>query len=302
MKIFQVLLWLLLLLFSAHQVDAQSTQTNTPIDTNQTYRIEVNDGSVYVGRIIYRDANKIILQTPAIPRLEILIITVVSMKEVKADNYRKGVYWFENPHTNRYYYSPSAMPLKKGEGYYQNTMLLLNSFNVGITDNISIGGGVELITLFGASNSNGAYDPIIFLTPKVGFKVDQSLHLGGGILYVNVPTGENGRRGSFGVTYGVATIGNTNHNLSGGIGWGFVESRFSSTPSLTLSGMTRVSKGIALMTENWFIPLDQYYGIYSYGIRVLGEKTAFDIALVNNPEIAQVWSLGFPFLSYTVRF
>lgn len=302
MKVFQVLLWLLFLLLSAHQVEAQQLQSNAPIDTNQTYRIEVNDGSVYVGRIIYRDANKIILQTQSIPRVEILIVNVISMKEIQASNFRKGVYWFENPHTNRYYYSPSAMPLKKGEGYYQNTMFLLNSFNVGITDNISIGGGVELISFLGASSRDAGYNPIFFLTPKVGFKVDESLHLGGGILYVNVPTGENGRRGSFGITYGVATIGNTNHNLSGGIGWGFVESRFSSTPSLTLSGMTRVSKGIALMTENWFIPFDQYYGIFSYGIRVLGEKTAFDIALVNNPDVAQTWSLGFPFLSYTVRF
>ena len=35
-----------------------------------------------------------------------------------------------------------SIGLKKGEAYYQNAYVLANSVNIGITDNISLGGGI----------------------------------------------------------------------------------------------------------------------------------------------------------------
>ncbi len=296
-------LLLLVCSFVSLTAQAQDSAASASVDSSQVYRVSVKDGSVYVGTILFRDANKLVMKTATIPRIEISVLDLVRIEEVKSGNYKRGVYWFENPHTSRYYYGPSAIPLKKGEGYYQNTWLLLNSFNVGITENISVGGGFELISLLGAGMINErGYNPIFFLTPKVGFKVSDNFHAGGGLLYINVPTDGDGSRGSLGITYGVATYGSSNHNLSAGLGWGFVEGYWSASPAITLSGTTRVSKRLALMTENWLLPSEQYFGIYSYGIRVLGENTAFDLALVLNADIATVWPLGFPFVSYTVKF
>ncbi len=294
---------ILVVLVTATCPEVQAQQRDLPeigSDSTKVYRIEMNDGSVYVGSILYRDAVKIIIKTSAIPRVELLVINLTRIEEVKDENFRKGVYWFTNPHTSRYFYGPSAIPLKKGEGYFQNTWLLLNSFQVGVTDNISIGGGFEITTLL--SRSDRAYTPIFFLTPKVSFKVSKSLHLGGGLLYVNIPTNEDGSRGSFGITYGVATYGNKDYNLSGGLGWGYVEGHFSSKPAITLSGTARVAKKVAVITENWFLPGETYYGIASYGIRIMGESTAFDLAFVINPDIARAFPFGFPFVSYTLRF
>ncbi|HNZ85615.1 MAG TPA: hypothetical protein PKN90_04720, partial [Paludibacteraceae bacterium] len=58
--------------------------------------------------------------------------------------------------------------LKKGEGYYQNTMLLLNSFNVGITDYFSIGGGIEFLSTF-ITLSEVTLTPLSILHPKLVF-------------------------------------------------------------------------------------------------------------------------------------
>jgi hypothetical protein len=85
---------------------------------------------------------------------------------------------------------------------------------------------------------------------------------------------------------------------------------FSPRPVLILSGMIRASKRIAFVSENWVVPkLDDnttdsysYYGIYSYGIRFLGEKTSIDLAFLNNPDIAKELIIGFPWLDFVIKF
>ena len=66
--------------------------------------------------------------------------------------------------------------------------------------------------------------------------------------------------------------------------------------------MKRVSRKVALVTENWLIPSNAYYGIYSYGLRFFSEKMAVDLAFVNNSDIASFLKIGIPFASYTLKF
>ncbi|MFM8432081.1 MAG: hypothetical protein ACKOA1_04720, partial [Bacteroidota bacterium] len=191
-------------------------------------------------------------------------------------------------------------PLKRGEGYYQNTYLLLNSVNVGVTDNISIGGGFELISLF----SSGSGGPIFFLTPKVGFKVTEKFHAGGGMYVMSIPDVFNDGRENLGILYGVGTVGNANSNSTLGMGWGFsFEGESSDSPIITLSGMHRVSRKTALVTENWFVQSDVgYYGIYSYGVRFFGEKVSVDLGFLNNADIMEGILIGVPYVDFVVKF
>ncbi len=47
--------------------------------------------------------------------------------------------------------------------------------------------------------------------------------------------------------------------------------------------MTRIARKSALVTENWIIPFDEeYYGLYSYGIRFFGEKLSIDLVFINS--------------------
>jgi hypothetical protein len=127
--------------------------------------------------------------------------------------------------------------------------------------------------------------------PKLGCKVGKSLWVGGGILYINEFTVLSNFKG-LGIGYGSVTIGNENSNASLGAGWGFVGSAWSKKPIITLSGMTRVSRGFGLVTENWLIPT---YSVFSYGVRFMSEKISIDVGLINSKDIVKIFPIGLPF-------
>jgi hypothetical protein len=286
-----------LLVFATSNVFGQKTNISDPIDSAKIHRIELNDGSVFIGNILQKDSENIVIRTSTIPKMEIPIKKIKSIENIDESNFQNGIYWFPNPHASRYLYGPSAFSLKKGEGYYQNTYLLLNSFNVGITDNFSIGGGLELISTFATRK------PIFFITPKVGFKVSEKFHAGGGFLFASMPSFYSAARFSLGTAFVTGTYGSKEHNMTGSLGWGFVEGKFSGSPIITLSGMTRVSERASLITENWLAPIGGgYYGLFSYGVRFFGKKMAVDLAFINNPDIAKAILIGIPYVSFTVKF
>lgn len=281
-----------ILVFATSNVFGQKTNISEPVDSTKIYKIELKDGSKFIGNILQQDSVNLVLRTTSIPKIEIPVSKIKSIDAVDKSNFKNVSYWYPNPHATRYFYGPSAIGLKKGEGYYQNTYLVLNSFNVGITDNISIGGGLELISTFALR------DPLFFITPKVSFKVSEKFHAGGGVLYARIPEGF----GSLGTVFATGTYGTTDNNITGSLGWGFVDSEFSERPIITLSGMMRISKRAALVTENWLIPTDGYYGLFSFGVRFFGEKIAVDLAFINNPDIAEAIIIGIPYVSFTVKF
>lgn len=276
-----------------------------PIDSqiNKTYKVELTDGMVFIGKIIGKESDTIVLKTPIIQRIEITTNSIKSMTELDETQIKDGNYWFTNPHASRYLFGPSAFNLKKGEGYYQNTMLVLNSFNVGVTDNISIGGGFELISTFGSIATNN-FEPLLFITPKVSFEVTEDFHAGAGLYYVNTPSFELVSRNGSGlaIAYGIGTYGSKDHNITGGLGWGFVQGQFEQKPIITVSGMTRITQKTALVTENWLISNDNYYSVFSYGVRFFGDNLAVDLAFVNNSDIAEEFIIGFPWVSFVVKF
>ena len=286
---------------SVSSVFAQEKIINYNFDTAKTYRIELQDGSEFIGNFLLRDSVNVVIKTSLIPKIEIPIKEIKTIQEVPASNIKKGKYWFPNPNATRYLFGPSAFTLKKGEGYYQNTYLFLNSVHVGITDNISIGGGLEFLSTFGTLAS-GSFDPIFYITPKIAFQVSEKFHAGGGVLYISTPGFDVDDRGSLGIVYGIGTYGSLEHNITGGLGWGFVNGEFSGRPIITISGMTRIGRRTALVTENWFVPADSYYGIITYGIRFFGEKMSVDLAFINNSDIAEGLIIGIPFVDFVVKF
>lgn len=300
------LLFFLLTISGFQQAQGQVGQATTSQDTAKWQKVVLKDGSEFIGHVVERDAEKIVFRTSSVARLEILVTQIERMEEVEKSSMKTGRYWFPNPNATRYFFGPSAINLKRGEGYYQNTWVLLNSFNVGLTDNISIGGGFELISTFATMGSEEGWQPIFMLTPKVGFKVSEDLHLGGGLLYLNVPvidfedSGPN--RTGLGITYGIGTYGSLDHNITFGAGWGFIQDQWADRPILTISGMTRIARKTALVTENWILPVDGYYGFYSYGIRFFGEKLAVDLGFINNADISEGIFIGIPWIDFMVKF
>lgn len=254
-------------------------------------------GLTYVGTIIERTEKEIVILTEGKTKIHIQLENILDIRVIPSSHFHDGEYWFPNPNETRYLYAPSAFNLKKGEGYYQNTYLFINSFNYGITDNFSFGMGFEFLSTFGSLGS-GSFNPIYFLTPKYSMEVSENLRVGIGVLYGSILD----EMGGFGVGYGLATYGNPEHNATLGLGFGFFDGDFSTDPVITISGMTRISRRMSLVTENWFFPADVYRGILTYGIRFFGESMSVDLALINNAELATVFPIGIPYVDFVVKF
>lgn len=69
-----------------------------------------------------------------------------------------------------------------------------------------------------------------------------------------------------------------------------------------VSGTHRISNGLAILSENYRIPLEEgesfYLGIH--GVRFLSEKNAFDIGLIVIPEATG--SIPLPYVGYARAF
>ncbi|HMP28980.1 MAG TPA: hypothetical protein PKD85_05235, partial [Saprospiraceae bacterium] len=189
-------------------------------------------------------------------KFEVQTQQLKSLKVLENSQIKNGKYWYPNPHATRYFFGPTAFNLKEEEGYFQSIYGLVNSVNYGFTDHFTLGLGTEIITLF-----NGPQTAI--LTPKFGgYKITDKTYGGfGSLMIINKEVGISG------IAYGIVSRGNLDHNFTVGTGWAFsTESFIQNKPILTFSGMTRVSKNIAFVSENWLIPVDQYEIIFSYGL------------------------------------
>ncbi len=282
-------------------IDAVSVVKIENEELDVYYLIKLVDGNEFYGKIIKRRKTDFDFETKTIGIVTIQNSKIKKMQIVEEGKMSGGKYWFPNPNNTRYFFAPSAFNLKEGEAYYQNVYILSNSANYGVTNNFSIGGGI--IIPFA-----------IYITPKVNFKITEKLYVGTGGIFGVIPGPE-----VIGIAYAIATYGTNEHNVTLGTGYGFYDSEFANRPIITLNGMTRISRKVALVTENWSIPftrteyddmnwqnppvLKKVYDTYfSYGLRIMGEKITIDIAFVNSKDIFEIMPIGVPYVDFVYKF
>jgi len=268
-------------------------------DKDDLFQIKLNNGNILTGKIINRSSNEISIKTRNLGLVKvkpesILETQLINPKQLKGENY-----WFSNPNYTRYFFSPTAFNLKPKEGYYQNSYVAMNSVNVGLTNNISVGGGVVL--------------PVsVFITPKIGFNITKNWAVSAGTILGIIPDPE-----IVGIFYGVTTIGTEENNLTVGGGALYFDKKFEDRPILTISGMVRASKKIAFVSENWIIPYTEteynydytsytekmsYHPFFSYGLRLMNKKYTFDFAFINSKEISEFLIIGIPYIDFVYSF
>jgi hypothetical protein len=101
-------------------------------DSTALTRVEMNDE--FIGHIVSQDTSILILQTDKLGNLTFNKKDIVKITPIHTENIKKGEYWFENPQSARYLWSPNGYGLKKGEGYYQNIWVLFNQVSYGVTN------------------------------------------------------------------------------------------------------------------------------------------------------------------------
>ena len=292
-----LLLAVLLFCFNSNVVLGQ-----TEVEVSKEYQVTLTDGNMVTGKILSSSSTEIVIRTSNMGDVTIKRENIRSVELLSEGDAIRG--WFPNPNTTRYFFGPTGRNLKKGEGYFQNVLLTTNMANYGITDFFSIGGGFEFISLFSGY-------PIFILTPKLGFDITDNFSVGGGLFYLNVAAIADDLSGSgAGIAYTTATVGNDNTHGTLGLGWFFAGGESASSPVVTLSGATRISRRFGLVAESWIFPKSDFLDIgnvyiINYGVRFIGQRSTFDWGIIAFNDVGE--NTGFPlglplWISYSFHF
>lgn len=285
----------ILLLFISFFILQLNIEGQNESDPTKDYFIYyLSSGQKYVGIELEKTDTSILIQLENNSKISIPL-SVIENEMPSLEAYGKE--WIHNPNATRYFYAPSGFGLKKGEGYFQNALLLLNSLSYGFSDYFTVGVGAELYSLFNR-------EPIYFLTPKLSFPVVKNLNVGVGAWHLHAPQLiDNGS--SFSIFYGVVTIGSRENHGTFGVGYGYVGKELAKTPILTFSGSFRLYKRIALVTENWSVPVsteDNYETINTFGIRYMEPEFTVDLSMLGNKILNKQERFIIPFFDLVIPF
>lgn len=264
----------------------------------------MKDGALLHGKIISQTETQVEIETNSIGKQTIPLERIKEIRKInRRDIRKKGKYWYPNMNASRYFFSPSAIPLEKGTGYYQSADLLVHNFNMGLAKNFSFNAGAALP--FG-----------VFFMPKYGRRVAETLFIGAGAFYGQTLLKYRKTNYKLGAMYVLSTFGNANNHLTFGIGQAFFSSTnevdFFPKPVMMINGTLRFSRRFALVGENLILPVKScgyeavgkvctynYKNANIYGIRFMKEKVSADFGLLHYPQ--ETFS-AFPYLDFVIKF
>jgi len=254
----------------------------------------MKDGNEFVGVMISENNDFIRMNTEVLGEIQIPRKYIKKLEAVKRDRIVDGELWMENAQDTRYFWSPNGYGLKKGESYYQNIWIWWNQAAFGITDNFSMGGGVIPLFLF-----DGAPSPV-WITPKFSIPVAKDkMNIGAGGL-VGTVLGEGI---GFGLFYGMTTFGSRDKNLSIGLGYGYAEGEWANAPIINLGGLLRIGRKGYLLTENYYINIEnETVVLISLGGRSLIKRAGLDYGLFIPFSSDLDFFIAVPWLGLTIPF
>jgi len=271
------------------------------VETGKSYTFTMSSGKKYMGKVIAQSASSITIDAANLGEIKLTTTNIAGFNsgaEVSSE--------LTYDHGSRYLFAPSAIPLRKGEGYYQNMMILMNGFRYGVTDHVSVGAGIIVPVGF-------------YADVKYGHQVGKNVHVAAGGMLITTMMGFGA-----GVVcgFGSITLGDrwTNATFTAGYGAVMADGDWNATkrPILNFSAMARVTDGFSLITENYFFPVRSYEytnGNFSNprithhyrpqlsaGFRIGGGKHTFDIAGTTLGDVTEGDLFVIPYFSYAYHF
>ncbi len=283
----------LLLLFLFNFIATNSIQAQLS-DTTAIWQITMFDDNEFVGHILSETERTIEFKTATIGTITLQKSQIKRQERLISNDSTNGLLWNENTMAYRYFIGNSGYNLKKGEAFYQNAWLVVNNFDIGVSDRFSLGIGTVPLFLFG-----GLGVTPIWLTPRVSIPIESDkVNLGVGGLFGTVLGDEFDNTG-FGFGFGNITLGDKNKNLNLGVGYGFAEGELSERPTFTISGMLRTGKRGYVITENYVISTGfETIALLSLGGRFIGKRISIDYGGIYIPNTG-IFSVA-PWLSISV--
>jgi len=278
-----------------NSLDNQQTETKAVI-------VSLNDGSVVYGFLSARTDDQVSVSSVSlgeliIPISEIQAISYVDVKNIQTD---KNGFLIDYHNSTHNLFFPTGYNLRKGQSYYENVYVFLNSFSYGVTDNLTLTASFEIASILFAQDV-----PLMFVSAKFGLPfAKEKAAFGISASYVFIPNNDGD---NFAFLTGSFTGGTRNNNVTLGLGIGFnVRNGINDEViPLSLSTMQRFSKKISFVSENWLFVEDDFgntSGIISAGLRFhfKDNRGAFNAALYRPLQDDPIEFLAIPFVSATI--
>lgn len=185
-------------------ISERFTESKDPVERLQV--LKTQRGDRFVGQLIGYSDGKVsfLLENNIVLRFRVKELAYLRMGEKATD---KHLYTAGN--NGAIFFSPTGFRLKKGETVYKNTMILYNTMDYGVNDNLTVGGSVSTLVFVSS-----------FLARlKFGYDIGDFAHIavggqaGGAFVIGNTPVG-------VALGYGAISLGTADRyiNFSAGSG------------------------------------------------------------------------------------
>ncbi len=263
------------------------------------YEITLTDGTRLNAKVLSQDTSRLVVQTETLGTVYIPARQVVRLERLGAASQSqptsRNVASSASPNLFPQYlnFLPTAYQAEKGRVYFRNTSVYISQFDVGITDNWSIG------TAF------FTFAPILFgsLSTKVSVPLGPRIRVGvqAQLLYGTLFD----RTVSTGLLQGIVSIGDSQNNVTVGLGTGTNADSFGQIASFSV--VRKIKSSLTFISENLLF-IERYgvsFGKLSTGLRFDRARHSFDLSAnipFGSDGIASGSSLFiFPSASYQVR-
>ncbi len=201
------------------------------------------------------------------PVEEVKVVAKAKDEPAAAESSHPG--WFPNPNSTRLLIAPNARPLKAGKGYFFDLWIFFPGLAYGITDNISVSGGISIIP--------GIDNQFFYFIPKVGFAASDQVDLAASLMIFRIWN----ETLYFGL--GNMTFGTEDASLTGGLGLAWSEHGMMKKPAGTLGGEYRLAARLSVVGEGWFVPGENENGMLLLGgLRFLSKEMTFDFGVATS--------------------
>jgi hypothetical protein len=303
MKRFKSLV-LVVLLFLPLTVAAQDSAPDLPPARSAEFpgveivTIRLKDGSSLRARIVDEQEGRLKIVTVGGMAMELAPGSVDGVDRNDGNGTRPS-----DSNYTRLLFSTTGRPLRKGEGYFSDHYVVFPGVAYGLTDNISVAGGLSVVPGLGLS------EQLYYGNARVGKQFSERVAVSGGVL---VARGGDGERDTLGLGFVTATLGKPDKSLTVGAGvartvseeyyttysggeWrGDFRNQASYTPVVMIGGTVRLSPRTALVSENWLV-LSKDFKLseqpFAVGVRFLGDRLTADVGVIL---IGEVIHDGFP--------
>ncbi|MCA6074255.1 hypothetical protein [Fulvivirga sedimenti] len=226
--------------------------------------VRTMNGNEYVGYLEIRNSSEIQLRTADLGIVTIPFDQIRKIREVDPKNVNRPFPDFYSAFKSKYFTIQSARMLNKGDGYYQNGILLYNQAAFGITDHWSV--------------SVSTFIPFaLWFSTKAGFSISEGVHIAGNVSLGTQFEEGTGGTGSVGLFSGIITVGKNRFQATFGAGVLLEDGAFQNRAALQFGAMYQTGRRGYVIFEGNILDSDEFFDrTYLMGGRTRIRRIAID--------------------------